>query len=521
MRIRLFGAITAIALLLYSCIDTSDYELNGVSLSPTLALPLVHGSLTVNDLLSDQDSVHIKEYSDALLYLAYEQELKTQDVRNLFDVPNKSTTKSFILPGVTLPALPKDVRTDSITTTVDLGLSPEQLDEIALRAGQISYSVTNQPPSNLNYEIICSLPGFKSRTTGAALNQVIKGTGTIPLSAYTLTLNKNKFDLKLVLVYKKSTSPVVIANGTSINISLNFGGMQFTYIKGFLGTQTASLPAESINIGVFDQVFDGATLSLAQPKVSLTVTNENGVPCRVDFKKLTASKPGAAPLTMQLNPANPINLNFPTTMGASANTTVTVTNVKQLLDYAPTQLDYQADATINAGLTSGANFVLDTSKLKVKMNVEIPLYGSASNVVLKDTVDIDLSSAKDSDVLSAKLKLKLTNQFPLEGNIQFVLVDANYQVLDALLTANQTGILKGSEVDTGGNLKTPGVYDGEIEIDKTKLEKLFSARHIILVANLQTSRGSGGTAVDVKFKSTYTLEVEAGVLAQVNLQVKQ
>jgi hypothetical protein len=522
MRSWLYSALVGIILLCNSCIDQSDYELDGIQLNPTIALPLVSGQLTINDILKDADSVHIKKYNDGLLYLAYEQELASQGIRELFSIPSQTANRSFIMPGATVPPHTKDIRSDSIISTLNLNLSPEKLTEVALRAGRIGFTTTLNPSSSkLDYEVAIVLPTVKSRTTNQPLNTIIKNTGDIDLSNYTLTLNDNKFDLKLVLIFKKTTTSTTIAPATSINVSLNFGGMEFIHVKGFLGDQTASLDPETVGLTIFDnEVFKQANLSLAQPKVTFTVANENGVPVTVNFKTIEARKPGSAPFKILLNPANPVPLAYPTVMGESKPTTVSVTNLKELLNFAPNELYYHADARINQGLTSGNNFLLDSSDLKVKLNVEVPLWGSASGIVLRDTLDIDMSNTETSQITSASLKLKLINQFPLDGDVQFILTDNDYNVVESLLLPDQTNIIKGSTVDGDGELQAAGAYIGTIQLDKSKIDKLFSARHVILVATMQTSRNASGAAQDVKFMADYFLSVEAGILANIKLNVE-
>ena len=522
MRSWLYSVPLGLTLLCVSCLDQSEYDIDSVTWNPSVALPLINGNLKVTDLLNDEDSSHFKTDPNGLLYIEYDQALESQDIRELFSIPSKSVLKSFVLPGAIVPPHDKDIRSDSIQSTIDFGMSPEKLTEIALNTGNVSYSTALLPQSSqLNYEVYFVLSGFKSRTTGKSLNTVIKGNGNIDLSDYTLSLNDNKFDLKLVLVFKKSATSTTIAPSTSINVQLNFGNFKFIYIKGFLGDQTVSLDPQTIDMSVFDaNIFKQAQISLAQPKVTLTIVNGNGVPVSANFVKLEARKEGASPLKVVLNPSNPVSLNYPTVLGDTKSTIISVTNVKELLDYAPTQMYYQADARINAGLISGSNFVLDTSEMKVNFHVEIPLWGNATNIVLQDTLDVNLTNTEDSEVTNASLKLKLSNEFPLDGSIQFVLTDEHYTPITSLLTEDQMHLIKGSTVNATGELQSVGAYDNSIELDKDKIDNLFKAKHLILVATLQTSRNTQGAAQDVKFKADYSLSVEAGILATLKLNVK-
>jgi hypothetical protein len=521
MPLRFPSTLAAIGLLLYSCIDTNEYQIDGIDINPTMALPLVHGTVTIQDLLNDQDSAHVKVYPDGLVYLTYQNELKAQSIRELFEVEDQSLNRTFIIPAAAVPPHTAALRKDSIIQQVSFNLDPERLDEIALRSGRLNITTTILPQgSSLSYEVHAYFADFVSRTTGQSLTRVVRDNTTIDLSDYTFQLDDNRFDLKLVLVYRSSGTTTVIPPGSSVTVNLSFLDMEFNHIKGFLGDQSASLPEDELDISFFGETFGEAAISLAQPKVSLQVVNENGVPCVVNFVKLEARKEGAAPLSMIVSPGNPITVNYPAVLGQSATTSVTVTNVKDLLDYAPSSFVYQADARINQGLTAGNNFLLDSSALRVKVDVEIPLYGSASDIALKDTLEIDLSNDEASKISSAALKLKITNELPLNGTLQLYLTDDDFNIIETLLLPNQTNIIKGSSVTASGDLQAAGVYDNSIVMDQARLDNIFKATHVIIEATLETSRNGTGGAQDVKFKSSYGISIEAGVLVNLKLNIR-
>ncbi len=516
--LNLFLALPA-SILLSACIDTSDYELDEVALSPSLALPLVQGEVSIRDLIGDDNAANVKIDSDGLVYLSYEEELISQGIEELFDIPDLSLNRSFIMPGGVLPPTNRSVRTDSLTQEIDLNLSPEQLDELGLKQGQLSFS-TSVVPANpqLDYEINVSLPGFVNRNTNQSINLAARGNGNFNLSDYTVALNDNKFTLKLVLVIRSHANPITVAPGTSVNIQLQFRSLDFRYIRGFFGFQTASLPAETIDMDVFENAFGEAEVSLAAPKLELTVVNEYGVPVLVDFLELEARKAGGS-LAVLTNPVNPVLLTSPGVLGESAATAINIVNVKELLDFAPSQFYYRSEARINEGVNSGVNFLADTSKLKVRMNVEVPLYGHASNITVRDTVEVDWSDVDQSQIDNASFKIKLINQLPLDGTVQFFLTDARYNVIGTLLNENQTNIITGSTVNANGELQAAGIYDQSIELDKEKIDNIFRAKYLVVAAVFSTSRGAAGNLPDVKFKADYTLSVTAGVLANLKLNV--
>ncbi|HTH56434.1 MAG TPA: hypothetical protein VL728_10350 [Cyclobacteriaceae bacterium] len=514
----LFGVFlsSVISCAFFSCtniIDDKDYKIDSARFAPELAVPLAFGSLHIKDILSSADSQYVKIYPDGLVYLSYSQSLKSGDIRNLITIPDQSLNRSFPIPAGTFPPSTQDTPSGTIANVIDLGLSPEKLSEILFKTGSVNYSTTVSPANpNLLYEIVVSLPDFTSTITNTPLTQHVSGSGSFSLKDYKAALNGNQFNLTLDLIIKQNSSSVTIAPGTVININLSFAGLDFAYVKGFFGDQTVNIPAATLDIGTFNTSLNGANVSFAQPKINFAITNDYGVPTTIDFQTLEARKTGAA-LAVQLNPPNPVAVSYPTTLGSSSQTNLDVTNAAQLINFAPTQFYYNINTRINAGLTSAnpVNFMADTSKFRVKMNVEIPLYGHASNIILADTATLDLGSVDQSKIAEAYLKVKVSNEVPLDANIQFYLTDANYVFIDSLLATTQTNFIPGSKVDSNGELLTPGAFDQLIQIDATKLSKVFSAKKIIIKARVTTSKGATGNLPDVKFKSQYEMDVNLGL----------
>lgn len=515
-KLTSFGVLFA----LISCVDKSDYSLDSLTVNPSIAIPLTHGDLSIKDLIKDTDSVYVKVYPDDLVYLAYSQTLVTQDIKNLFTIPDKTINQSLPIPAGTIPPHPKDIRSDSLVEIIDFNLSPEQLSEVDFKSGTISYSASLLPSSSgLLFEVNFVSTDLISKKTGKAFNVTTNSTGSVLLSDYIAKLNKNKFNLKLVLVLKQSSTSKVITPNTSVAVNFRMAGMDFDYIKGFFGDQTANPAATALEIGAFGSSLAKTNLSIAQPIVNLIVVNDYGVPLKGTFIKLEAHKSGAV-LPFQINPASPVTIASPTVLGNSATTNVSVTNAKELLDFGPTEFYYQISARINQGLTNGNNFLADTSKLRVKLDVEIPLYGHASNIILTDTLKFDLSNIDKSQINQASFKVHIQNELPLDGKIQFYLTDEKFQIIDSLLATSQTDLVKGSTVTSSGDLQVMGVVDEEVPLEDAKINKLFIAKSIIIKSQMNTSKNSAGQFPDVKFKSAYKMNVSLGLKANLKYNVK-
>jgi len=509
------GLSLAFAFILLACtFSDRDFQIKGVKANPTLAIPLAFGDLSISDILKKGDVAQIKVKSDGLVYLAYDQALLSKDIRNLVDIPSVGNTiTQLVVPPGTYPANQSDIVSNSSSKTIDLGISPERLNEIAFKSGALTYSAVLSPANaNFKYGVQIAIPEFISGN-GSSFLQEVSGSGSISLAGYTFkSATPNKFTLQLTLIIKQNTTPVTIPLGTYLNTTISFAGMDFNYIKGFFGDRIANPPPQTINIGAFGTSFqNGATVSFAQPVFNLDVVSDYGVPLAVTFSQLEARKQDGTFIKVQTNPVSPIAITAPATLGSSATTPVTVSNVTQLINFAPDQFYYQVSGHINAGLASGNNFMADTSQMRVKLHIEIPMYGQASHIILADTMDIDLGDVDQTTIDSAALKVYVNNQLPLDATMQFFLFDSKYHLIDSLLTPTQTKIVTGSTVDSNGELTSPGIVDTSYPLRNDKISKIFKAKKLIVRSKLNTSKNSSGSPVDVKFKSQYKIKLNLGL----------
>lgn len=514
-----FFTTLLLAVCLIACVDTSQYELTQLEANPDISFPLGFGNLAVQDFIDDSQSKFIKVAPDGLLYLQYTEELRSADIRGLFNVPTKTVNLAFIVPPATYPPINRDIRFDSTTVNVNLDLAPEKLSEILLKKGKVEYQTSTVPVnSNLSFLVEVTMPDVTKNNVPIKFSAANVGSGSLDLANYLMKLNENKFPLKLVLILRSRTQPVTVTSNLSLNVKLNFQGLDFQWIKGFFGDQSVELPEEQLDIGAFGSSLLGAKVSFAAPKVELIVTNEYSVPAQVNFLKLEARK-GNSVLPVVLNPPSPVAINFPTQPGGSSITNTTVTNSKALLDFAPTSFYYKASARINPGVTSGSNFMADTSEMNVRLNVEIPFVGTATNIGLSDTLDVDLSTINSSKLDSTYFRVEAVNELPLEAVLQFYFANEKAVIFDSLF-ASPPVFVKSSTVNAAGDLLAPGKASQRIPVSTAKINQLLLAKKIIIRARLNTTRTSTGTQPNVRFRSTYRLQLNLGLQSKLKINVR-
>lgn len=148
------------------------------------------------------------------------------------------------------------------------------------------------------------------------------------------------------------------------------------------------------------------------------------------------------------------------------------------------------------------------------------MWGSASDIVLEDTVEFSLGDVEEVDVQKALLKVKIVNQFPIDANVQMFFTDENFNVTDSLFVGNQKNLIRSAEIDANGELIAggEGLYDELIELDKTRFANLLDTKNVIIVAHLQTKRDpNDGTPPHVKFKESYKLDIDMGIQTEFDL----
>lgn len=505
-------------------LDSDEYDLDKVKVTSDMALPLASGDLSISDLLTQPEFVRV--YPDGLVYLLYDDTQELSDIRDMVKFPDKefSKTLSPSLPMQTLAARATEREIRSQNVDFDFAFDPESIDEIKFKQGTelvLSLNFTPYSIATDYLEIEFSLPNFKK--DGVALVRRVDASGqvTIPLEGYVAILNDNQFSATVKLIEKPHPASLQITQSTAIDFSAGFHSINFEYAKGFFGDRSPENTHErTISITPFGSSLNDAEVSFGDPKLFFTVISDYGIVTRINFTPLEALKESGEAMPILFNQANPITISSPDVLGESATTELTITNAKQVFDFVPESLRYGIDLRINPGLTGGSNFLADTSKLRVNVRAELPLYAKANNIIISDTMDIDLGDAEETEIESASLRIKAKNQLPLDGLLQIYLANDRGVIIDSLFADGRAEVIKSSTVDASGNLKEAGISDTNIPLNDAKLKRLFDARQLIIKALMNTAKESDGSQNYVQFKTDYKLNINIGLQAKLNLEVE-
>jgi hypothetical protein len=186
----------------------------------------------------------------------------------------------------------------------------------------------------------------------------------------------------------------------------------------------------------------------------------------------------------------------------------------------PSKINYNVLIKTNPHGNTGtySDFAYLTSGMNVNVNVNIPLSLMANNLILKDSFNFSLGySQKDvANILNGTLHLIVNNKFPLQANITLLAYDANWNLLDTLLT--------NAQIDAAPLNSTCRVTQStrsilNVTANAQMIDKLRTATHAVMTVVFNT-RSSNATC-NGQFLNIYSdYNIAATITGDFNYKVK-
>ncbi|MFZ9847976.1 MAG: hypothetical protein ACO3EE_07480 [Flavobacteriales bacterium] len=467
----------------------------------------------------------------------------------------KMVIASFSSPGTFPAAVPIDLNDDLAFTisTSNIGLlsasavfpsqqvlnqtiensitmsNGEQLNTIVLKQGNISYDIDYGIRENA--QVVLTLPYLTKN--GSPFSQVINltsnhvsatnVTGSFDLSGYTFDLtggggHTNYIAATISADVVSSGNPVPIDTADAVSADISIDNLAFSYVDGYLGNQPITVPTDSLDFSLFNKNL-GMSVSLADPQITLKLKNSVGIPINGDLSALSVIGENGNTVTFT-GISNPLVINSPSTVGQTANTNIVInkntSNITTVLTSNPKTIIYGLSAATNPN-GFGLNFITDSSAIDVSMEMDVPLYGSMSGFMIKDTLAFPAEAFKN--VYTATLRSIITSEFPVEANVQMYFLDGSYAMVDSLFPSGYEQVVPSSIIDGNGELvaaSAPKTTDMTVSV--AMAEKLKAAKYIVVATKLATANNGTQAA---KFYSTYKMNVKLGILAKVNINIKE
>ncbi|MFO7574393.1 MAG: hypothetical protein R6W67_04500 [Bacteroidales bacterium] len=507
-----------------------------LNLKPGLAIPIGFSHLGIDKYLADSaltDIIHISQ--DGFISLYYSAEIDSGVMEDIFSINNTVADRSIVnqtgsdiflnTPGITFDLA------DSILIPVITSQLDARIDSIALLSGTIQLNVTSV---NLTGTITFQTDGLTQNGVPFTTTRDLSNPGfTISLAGYTLIpehdIAGNNLLKCIISVHLESPSGPVSPDATILDINAALSALNFETIYGDFEGYGIDFPAQTVATPVFSQMEEGE-IRFADPKIKLFFLNSVGVPLGIYFRRIDAidGNNSGYPLTGPGIPseASPKTIRYPSLSQAGETISDSLiidssnSNLPDFLATSPDSVTISASAEITSLPPLSTSFIRHDSKYKISAAIELPLWGRADFLIMVDTIEFDdLSSAipPPEEVEKLIVRISITNSFPVTVYPQIYLLDENYMMLDSLFTGTQK--IEGATDTNGDGIADPHKQPPlDIDLPRSRIDNLLNSRYLLAKGRIMTT---DFPALDVKLYSTYYLDLNVGLIAQLKINTGQ
>lgn len=417
----------------------------------------------------------------------------------------------------------QSMSSDRYISTVNPGNASAKIKEVTVRSAVINYNISKTVGAS--FRMLLSFPSI--RQNGVPFSQTINltsnsTTGTINLNNAVVGLdsilaqpyNQLPIDVR-VTVLSSGANFINFASTDVIAINSSFSNFVIEAAKGQFGTFNVAIPASSQKFA-YDFSFlspDSRPIFFDNPTIKMKYTNSFGIPVSAAFNISATGLLGNAPLS-----APSFNFSYPSLaqIGTNAQSvrdsfTISKTNsqIVNFLSVLPSQINYSGNVTItspNPNNPTEINYFTNDSKIKVGLEVGLPLKFATENLILKDTVEssFDVSEDQLKNFDKAWVNLQHKNGFPMSTTIDIMTLSPS-GVKETVISNVSIGA---ASVDGTGKVAQPNIGKQDVQITKEQLDKLLKSNRWIVVAKVKTT-GDGTTKVAMY--THYTFEVGVGL----------
>ncbi len=505
--------------------------------NPNLAVPAVHSSLTIRDLLNDYDSneVFVQDQT-GFLYLMYHKQVFSLPASDYVTLPDQTfsdnfTGTEFITQG--FPASSPKTITKNYTHQMSIGLPTDAFDSLILKDGTFTLSVTSTflhtgsliitfPTMKLN-----GVPYSKTVNINTSNGSFTYSSPFTDLAGYKIDLTNptfNQIPVNLSLTLVKTTGNIVSPSDQA-NVSISFSGLKYSMLWGNIGQRTIPMQEDTVNIKFFNNTINGS-IYFMDPKFRLYLYNSFGVPMSASFNDFKIYSSITGSFNTYTFPAayNPLVITAPTVPAWPVIPqivqldTLNFSPIRSIISEFPRYVYLQTTATTNpTSIPPQYNFIMDTSRFSLDLEVELPMWGRATWWVLQDTIDFNLADYyKDSvpdlnNIDWVKFHINVTNGMPTEAGIQMYLCDTNYVIKGLIFPSPNMEIVQSGVLGQSGRVVSPTRKISDFTYQGDSLKYMLDVRKILVRGYVHTT--NVGTT-NVRFYDDYAIDVKVGVQVQ-------
>ncbi len=451
---RMGGYLTV---LLFGGIALSGCRKEATTWNAEYAAPLVHTSLTIQNLVGDSNLI---VNSDSTVNLHIVREIYTLSIDSLFQTPDTTISDVYtvtspitisVSPGFTFLSEPEEN-----TFNVD----GAELTYFMLRSGQLNYEIESYvdgptidsilipsaSKSGVEFFEELSIPASDGVTPAVV-------TGSVDLTNYEFDLTGSdglKYNTLLSRVSATldpaHPTPVAISQADSIRVNVSFANIVPQRALGYFGDELVEIPLDSTAIPFMENVLAGS-FDIDQISLDLKITDGVGVDKQVIISQINSIGTGGTVALSHSSVGSAINLTRPTRSGWAVSPETRIesftnanSNLDLFIENLPSDISYALQFQINpfGDVSNHNDFFNYDYPLSASMELEMPLCFAANGLTLQDTIAIQLD-ADSTDVQSGTLTVVAENSFPFNASFQAYLKADDGTFSDPIVTNGSVG----------------------------------------------------------------------------------
>ena len=437
--------------------------------------PVINDTLSLKNLTNDSTFAE----SGGFYVLDLTRTLFDLKISDFVSIPDTTIEEIFAFGG-TLNLSPGFSFVNS-TEEHTIDLDEIQLKKIILKEGFIDVRVENPLGTSTIFNV--SLPGVTkdgvvfsgqySASAGSVANPGVS-VSTINLQGYTLDLTGlsggeyNILRSQITVATDPNGPSVFITPADITKVKATFRDVKIDYARGYFGNRLVS-DTSNLFLEVMNKIYSGM---IDIPNTSIEFEIENGIKVSAEGTLTMASNEnqsgnvvnltgGQMGSSFNIDPAtggwNSLVPSLKTLQFNSSNS-----NIESYIENlgANHNLGYSLRMNPWGNTSGGYDELFPTSKLRIKMKVQMPLNIGIDDLVLRDTFDLQLNQDPDKTrIKSGELILQASNGFPINGSVKLMLCNINGAVLH---TINGSSDLKSSLFGAYSNTHNFFVSDSDV-----------------------------------------------------------
>ncbi len=478
--IKLLKNITpALFLVLFSCIDTEKETAFGLSESEyEIAVPIVSTKVTV---------AKIAEVSKGNTGLRISPDGKATVLYNGEVIRRTS--------AVIFPPFPGLFPYPILDTLFNVKIIPNNnylLKKAVFRDTKISFSFENAIPQDVKIKMrILELTKNGQRFER---DFILKYNNSVPLKLQTEQISIDGWTLQSETNSLTFHYDAILSDGQKIrldNAQMNFDVIKFSYLEGYLGYHVIAESGSIIDIGLFNKWLSGS-FDFEDPKIKISVDNGFGLPVRSKVNKMELTSITGNLVNLESSLINTgFDFAYPTfsEIGTIKRTFFEFnkdnSNIREVFNEKTKTIAYDISALVNPERdTTIKGFITDEGYFLANVTVEVPLNGSVNQLVVTDTLDIDLDDFEE--VRSAEFKAITSNDFPADMKVQAFFLDESGNNIDQLFSGD--GLKLAAAIIQSNGKTIPGAEKIDyIIFDQQRFEKIRKSKKLVLLGSFNTT----------------------------------